>query len=448
MKIKNILYILIPAILLFGCKKQNFTGMSDLTPTNPTITVNVGTPLTYIDGVDQSHKITLTMSVAQVVDVKVWITVKSGATATEGEDFSVPASIVIPAGRTKASFNVKILKDDAYEPTEYFTITIGDKRTANAKITPVDAKFTIQNFVSGDLALKLAWDPQADDQYGDPIAATDIADMIFYIKKPNGLVDTVDGAGFEGYVIPDTAADGNYLVYTQFYNAMQFPDPVDLNLSLSTYEVGMVDNTLEYPGLATTADASMCEFNLYLASIVKAGKQYTITKTPARIVGNFNLSDFAGNYTGAEYGVYKGTKYGGNVSLTDSLCATNDTIYAKYLGLKVMPVFWGENPVDVAPTYLIIKNDGTIDIPMQYLMTTTAAGGLADSVYNISGNGTYSSCDQSMVLHYEISYASDGSGIAAAWGMPYFVEDISHAKKSSTIQFAPPFSRSLIPNKH
>jgi hypothetical protein len=66
MKNIKILFTFLMIVIAFaGCKKDDFTGHSTLTPTNPTITVVQGTiPAGMIDGVSYKHTITLNMDVA------------------------------------------------------------------------------------------------------------------------------------------------------------------------------------------------------------------------------------------------------------------------------------------------------------------------------------------------------------------------------------------------
>jgi len=448
MKIKYLLYILLPAMFLFACNKQNFTGMSSLTPTSPTITVSgvSGTPYTDNDGVKTVHTITLTMSVAQVVDVVVWLNVSDSSTATSGEDFTVPASVLIPAGRTTASFDVTILNDETDESTEEFSLQIGDDRTANATLKPVTQKFVINNFTGDDLAVNLSWNPEVYDQAsGELYDPTDVADMILDVYY-NGILDsTIDGSDFEGFVLQGTEPDGIYTFVASYYDVMDVTSPVDMDIAFSTYQIGVAASSqdFDYAGLNTTADGKRCNLLDTLVTVEKVSTSYNVISTPAAYIP-FVLSSFVANYGGVEYELYGGVAYGGNPAYIASLNTTSDTLVIDSLGQQVMINFWGETILQQTPTKVVIRHDGSLEIPTQYSMMTLYSGDT--SYYNIEGVGTWNSCDYSMDIQFDLIY-TDGSGALSDYADDGVLHaKLSQSKKSFTTQI--PLSKLATKPKH
>ncbi len=418
-------------IAFAGCEKDDFTGHSQLVPTNPTITVDMGTIPTVIDGVKQAHKITLNMDAAQIVDVAVHVMVIDG-TATQGVDFDVPSTVTIKAGRTSASFAVTFYGDVDFEETETFTIQIGDERVANATMTPVTQEFSIENFEDTDIAIEFSWMPEAYTQHGDAIDYTDIADMMLYIEKPDGSTDVVDGGAFEGYVISGDSIDGTYTIATAFYSAMQFPDAVDMNFGLAYNQPGVFTASQSYVGLANTATAN-CVVTIYMAEVEKAGTTYTLTEN-AYVVDSyvFDENDFVGVYGGADGFTGVGGDFWYNNPVT---VAFPGDVTIDGLGHGWMLDFWGETVTTSTPVVMVMNTDGTLTIADQYCMTTDYDGSPYD--YNIIGTGTWSGCNPA-VLHIEYDLIQDGFSVGGwtfdpgGWNVvDYFTADLTMGANKS-----------------
>lgn len=415
-----------------SCKKNDFTGDSTQKPTNPTVTVDWGTIPTVIDGVNQSHNVTINMDEAQVVDVVVNINVLDGGTATEGEDFEVPNSVTIKAGRTSATFTVSFIADEVYEETETFTIQVGDDQIANASITPVTQEFSIHNFAATDLAFEMSWMPEAYDQYGNQIDYTSVADMILYVYDPNDvLVGQVDGGAYEGYVLSGDSIDGTYKIMAGFYSAMQFDKAVEMNLALSYDQPGVFTDVQDFTGQLSTATAVLCDIKIYLGEIEKVGTTYTLTKTGYNLF-TLNVPDFVGNYGGADGSLGDGANWQFANPVTTTLSGADLLIDG--LNHDWMQTIWGETVTSTTPVVVTMSNDGTFVIDDQPYMITDAGG--TPYNYNISGSGTWSSCTPvSFHIQYDMYNTTDGYSVGA-WLLAngysytnYFIADITKGSK-------------------
>jgi hypothetical protein len=239
----------------------------------------IPTSINFIEQ-DSTFTFTLTMEPAQIVDVVVYIKQAAG-TATLDEDFQIlndGKKVTFPAGATTAEAKIKVLADDVIEETETFTIQIGDNTTANATITPVSIDFAILNYTAGDLAVEMSWDAVAFNQHGEQISPTNIADMILQVFDADGdLVDEADGASFESLVLASDLADGTYYIRAAFYAAEQFGEPVDIDMRLLSSRQVFYQPAL-VPCLITTATSELCDLNINLVELVKAGTSYSFTK--------------------------------------------------------------------------------------------------------------------------------------------------------------------------
>jgi len=440
MKNIKILSIFLMLVIVFaGCKKKDdFTGHSQLVPTNPTITVDFGTIPTVIDGVKQSHTVTLNMDVAQIVDVIVHITVLEEGTATQGEDFDVPSVVTIKAGRTSASFDVTFLPDEAYEETETFTIQVGDERTANAAITPVTQEFSMLNYTEDDLKVGLSW-LSPDDIYdvnGEVYDATDLANMILTVYDITGdsVLIEADGDGLKELILSDTIADGNYRVYTSFKEAIDLGDQggVDLDLSVSAYQIGIQDGSIGFEAALNTS--SNINNTLHLTIINKAGNVWTMTEFEG-----FLASDL--DFASAIWSDGLGDGWMPDFMLPNQvvLAGTSGSYTIDGLNFGWMVNVWGETVTTSTPVNITFADDGTLEILDQYYMTTDYAGDPYD--YNISGTGTWNIKMTPIAL--EIHYEMDQDGfLLSEWGVaneysdyPYFIADIiqSSSKKSIVV---------------
>ena len=426
-KIKILSIFLMLIIAFAGCKKDDFTGHSTQVPTNPTITVDLGTIPTVIDGVTQKHKITLNMDVAQIVDVAVHITVLDG-TATQDEDYSVPNVVTIAAGRTSASFEVTFIPDENYEPTETFKIQIGDERTANASINPVTQNYSIINYTENDLKVGLSWAAATDvyDVNGNLYDDDVLADMILTVYDVTGdsVLIEADGGTFEELILADSIADGEYRVLASFFGVEDLGDQgsVDLNLSVNAYQIGIQDATLSFDEALNTV--ANIDNTIYLTVIDKIGSTWTMTEFGGFTADELDFASATWN-DGLGDGWMPDFMYPNQVVIA----GTTGSYTIDGLSFGWMVDFWGETITTSTPVNITFSDDGSLEILFQYTMTTDYGGNPYDyDIYSESGSWNRYMTPIALTIIYQLD--QDGFIPAEYYGgtayneNDYFIADI------------------------
>jgi len=400
--------ILVTLLLLVGCEEEDYTGYSTLKPTNPTVSVS-GPASVSVAEMDTSIFFDVALSEAQVVDVIIYVTQLDGD-ATEGEDFTIlndGGVLTIPAGATTGKAGVKIIVDAEAEETESFTVQIGDNRTGNATVTPFTATFSIGNASADDLVVDLTWTTDAADAIGIDLDPDEVVDLRFLITDAEGnIVDGEDGASFETYSGFPALPDGTYTLATDIYstiNAGDFDAPITLSLGLEFNQTGVINGqALSFPEVMT--NEFNCDFHrVNLATVVKAGANYTITKNVEVLWVGATVDLLAGIWSGDDFGdpVQFETVVDGD-GLTMSVG----------LGLNWMIGFWGEDVIDsVELSCDVDLTSGIITIPEQYCFTTMFEGE-EQLPYNIVGEGVVNFCNNTVVFEY--TFIQDGWD-AVAW---------------------------------
>jgi len=410
--LKKILIVLIPAIVLFGCKKEDFTGESSQVPTNPIITVDLSSvPTSAVSDIQKSsYVITLNMDVAQIVDVKVYVNLDETSTATAGEDFAYDGTVVIKAGRTSAKLNVSVLSDELLEGNESFKLTIGDERTANATITPVSATFTIVNGTETQLGADLTWTTDVLDAIGLDLDPEEVVDLrMLIIDSNDDIVEVIDGSAFESYSGFDTLVDGNYKIAVDIFetiDAGQFNSTITLDLSIEFNQTGLINGeVLSFPAVMT--NSFVCEtYRVYLATVTKTGNTFTMQKSisvPSSIFSGLWFGiDTNSDTSDPEYLTYPSAvvvELGCNLEITG-------------LGFGWMTDFWGEEIIDGGTVSLEVDEvAGTVAITDQYYMQTTWNGAV-QTPYNIVGTGTYDDSGTYPTISFTYDLVQDGFSTA------------------------------------
>jgi hypothetical protein len=379
--------VLALSALIISCNEDDQTGASKLVPTSPTLTTSLDftSPVTLVEN-DSEYTYTVTLSTPQIVDVKLHVN-QIGGTAS-ADDYEMTTSITIPAGYTTGTGSIKILTDDLVEDTETLQIQIGDERVANAAFSPVTVDFNILNYTSGDLTIDMSWAlaEATTNNSGEEISATAFADMRLLISNTpdnSGVFDGADGGSFETYVLSGSEPDGDYYVIADFYDANA--DIVrDLNLDLEFNQPGVINNdSYSFPNAIN--NASICPNNYFvLTKITKAGDNYTFENV-ARL--NFASTSFSGDDAGYPSQIVLGVDCDG---------ATIAGVNAGW-----MLEYWSEIVIDSGIVHYTVDGSGVVDIPRQYLYTTTWNGD-EQPPYDIEGTGTYDANTGELTLQYKL----------------------------------------------
>jgi hypothetical protein len=131
------------------------------------------------------------------------------------------------------------------------------------------------------------------------------------------------------------------------------------------------------------------------------------------------LTDLVGSWSGDD------ATYVSNI--TTVVDGTN--LKVSGMGDEFMADFWGEEVVSGGTFAMTVNANGTLDIPRQYIFTTTFDGDPYD--YEIKGAGTWDNCSTSptFLITYDIYYPGDAKGLAATYAsylgnIPYLTADI------------------------
>jgi hypothetical protein len=274
--------------LSISCDNEDFTGESRLKPTSPVISVTLPTISIEQEGNENEFLIGVTMSVAQIVDVAVHAKQIAG-TAVLDEDFEIESRIIIPAGETQGSFTLKVLSDCSKEEPKTVTLQIGDQRTANADIDPVEMSFTINNFVDEGIDVHTEWTGSFNGN--SPTALVDI-DLYLVNESITTVYAKSETLGFESFN-SGSLSDGTYLVYAALYEfrvpAIADPDfiddfgTIDFPISLEINRCGSFDPiTIAQTDNIISTDGNFAD--AVLATIVVQDGQYQILDQSDNIV--------------------------------------------------------------------------------------------------------------------------------------------------------------------
>lgn len=273
--------------LTIACSEDDYTGASTQEATNPSlgVTLEFANTQTLVEA-EVEFGFTVTISEPQIVDVRVYLT-QIGGDATNGEDFSIPGSVTIPAGSTSASDVIAIHEDDLVEDTETAVIKIATGFESN--VTAINSQtvtFNIQNLEEGDLMVGLLWDTGdligTDGSALDPTALADLRLLITDVPYTT-ILGGADGGSFESYTIDASSPDGEYYLVADFYSVADLGDQGDFDISLTgTFDQVGVINGLSFSFPAALNSGNSCESVHYiLAKITKTGDNYAIEEVGA-----------------------------------------------------------------------------------------------------------------------------------------------------------------------
>ena len=122
----------------------------------------------------------------------------------------------------------------------------------------------------------------------------------------------------------------------------------------------------------------------------------------ADLVGSWSGTDGQGDYTYAS-------------QITSDV--NGDKLAVSGMGLGFINDFWAEEVVSGGTFDMTVKGNGIVEIPRQYLFTTTYDGDNYD--YEIAGDGKWANCGDNPVLliNYDIYYVGDEKGLAASYNV-------------------------------
>jgi len=97
--------------------------------------------------------------------------------------------------------------------------------------------------------------------------------------------------------------------------------------------------------------------------------------------------------------------------------------------------WWGETIIEGGTINMTVNINGTVEIPRQYIFTTTWSG--SPYRYEIDGSGTWDNCgaNPAMLIEYSVYYEGENECYIAGYypsdlDAPFFTADISLATKS------------------
>ena len=271
--INKLLLMLMIGSVIVSCEKDDFTGHSKQVPTSPSIT-SAGPTVGTVAQIDEDEfSYTVTMSEPQIVDVAVHV-VQTAGDAIWGVNFDIDERMIISAGETTGSFTLSILEPGCDPASNLnFTLAIGDEKTANASISPLEISGTITPYVSSSLDMEFTWDGDFDGDTADDLVDIDI--VVF-----DGGFNFIGGAftgGFESFSL-DGPAD-TYYIYADYwagydagdFGPIEFPVTTDYARCGSFAGIQSVQtvDVITSADTGSADDSSISPFPL-LATIVKA----------------------------------------------------------------------------------------------------------------------------------------------------------------------------------
>lgn len=110
------------------------------------------------------------------------------------------------------------------------------------------------------------------------------------------------------------------------------------------------------------------------------------------------------------------------------------------LGVGFIEDWWAEQVTALGAPEMTIAGNGLVNIPRQYLFTTTYGGAPYD--YEIMGSGKWENCGATprLIITYDIYYPGDTDGLAKTYnsyfgGVTYFTADVTLGSKSDSEAF-------------
>ncbi|OMP30256.1 hypothetical protein [Mangrovimonas sp. DI 80] len=385
-------------IFTTSCSDDDLTGHSTKEPSSPTLSValDFANSQTLVEE-ETTYGFTVSISEPQIVAVRVYLE-QTGGDATDGEDFSFPHSVTIPAGSTSVSDVIAIHADDLIEETETATIKIGTGFESNVSaVNEQIVTFSIENLVEGDLMIGLSWEASemTTDNSGVEIDATDLADLRLLVTDVpyTQILGGADGGSFESFTISSDSDDGEYYIVSDFYDAVDISR--ELNLTLTLDQVGVINGDTYTFSNALSTDFLCVDNYFILGKVTKTGGSYTFEE-----VGTNNFASQLKSWGGIDSVDALGPEGGYPSHVTTQVDCEGKLIYG--LNREWMQTTWGESIQTEGTVYYTVDESGNVTIPSQYIFTTLYSGALYD--YTVSGTGVLdeSVTPATLTINYEL----------------------------------------------
>lgn len=302
-KIKNILSLTLLSTLIFiGCNSDDLTNRSNIVAAEGVVaTVNFGFE-NNVNALEVDEPVltyTISLNKPQVSDVKVYVSV-TGGTATLEDDYSYDTEVVIAANTTSATGTISIVKDAIYEVTENLTIKIGDNRTANATLVPVERTINIINYVSNDLEATLDWSGTFTSG-GESVDFCELdMDLEVYNDTDPAPINTSYSSCPEHVTFSADLPDGSYFLICSIYSTVGYSEMVNIPASMTFSKNGSnFSETFDISSFFPMQDGGFEEGNpnyYYFYTVVKSGTTYTILDQDSNQIAQGRKANIINNF--------------------------------------------------------------------------------------------------------------------------------------------------------
>ncbi len=248
---------LVLLMLVAGCKKDDYTGASTISPTTPTANLEIDAPSSMTEA-NMDIPFTITLSEAQIVDLAFKVT-QTGGDAVEGADFDFTHTVIIPAFSTSGSGAITIYADLEIEETETLQLKIGETETPNVNFVAQTVDIELKNFVNPDLNMAFDWSGSANVDGADMDFCSNVDIDILVYDADGGLATYAATADCPEFLVLSGLADGQYdLLADLWYNGIVPTDGsvVSFPLTVSITQGGLFNDTWKQTNesIITSAD--------------------------------------------------------------------------------------------------------------------------------------------------------------------------------------------------
>lgn len=142
------------------------------------------------------------------------------------------------------------------------------------------------------------------------------------------------------------------------------------------------------------------------------------------------VTDFVGAWSAVDVGYDWGAEAPLSVTVPIATELSTDKLMVSGIGEAFIEQFWGEGIVDGGSFLMTVLGNGLVDIPRQYIYTTTYGGSPYE--YEIKGSGKWENCGPKPIITitYDIYYVGEADGLTKQYvgyfgGVPYLTAVIT-----------------------